>query len=153
MVYTGEAQPYSLIRKTAIAPDRGSVNPWSGAPTPIAAPERNFTLLVLPEGVDPGDTAESLQQIAGSNVLRSPSDTKDGPMWILANRVYMAFEGYDRGGTGGPDDSPFPAVRPSTTRRERACPAAHSTSFPTACRLRRRTRRRRARRCCATTSC
>ena len=111
MVYTGQAQPYSLAGKTDITPDPGNVNPWAGAPTPIASPNRDFTLLILPKGVEQSATADSLQDIAASNVLESPANTKSGPMWILANRVYQAFPGYDRGGSGGSGDSPFPTVR------------------------------------------
>jgi hypothetical protein len=111
MVYTGKAQPLSVVKKSDIIPDRGHVNPWSGAPTPIKAPKRSFTLLVLPQGVDQSTTAPSLKGIPAANVLRSPSDTKGAPMWILANRVYMAFPGYTRGGSGGPDHVPFPIVR------------------------------------------
>jgi hypothetical protein len=111
MVYTGKAQPYSLVGKTDITPDPGHVNPWAGAPTPIAAPKRSFTLLILPKGVDQSTTAPALRDIPESNVLRSPNNSKDAPMWILANRVYMAFPGYDRGGSGGSERSPFPQVR------------------------------------------
>jgi hypothetical protein len=111
MVYTGKAQPFSIVGKTEITPDPGNVNPWSGPPTPIAAPKRSFTLLVLPKGVDQGTTAPSLRAIPASNVLRSPNTTKSSPMWILAYRVYMAFPGYNRGGSGGADDSSFPMVR------------------------------------------
>ena len=100
MVYTGKAQPFSLVGKTDLTPDPGNVNPWSGAPTPISAPKRSFTLLVLPDGVDRSATAPSMQTIPASNVLRSPNNTKAAPMWILANRVYMAFPGYNRGGAG-----------------------------------------------------
>jgi hypothetical protein len=111
MVYTGKAQPFSVVNKTDITPDAGNVNPWTGAPTPISAPNRDFTLLVLPEGVDQSTTAKSLHAVPKSNVLSSPGDTKDGPVWVLANRVYQSFSGYNRGGSGGPDDSPFPTVR------------------------------------------
>ena len=61
MVYTGKAQPYSLVSKTDIAPDPGSRNPWAGAPTPISTPERDFTLLVLPDGVDQSTTATAVR--------------------------------------------------------------------------------------------
>jgi hypothetical protein len=111
MVYTGKAQPFSVVSKSDIAPDAGDVNPWSGAPTPISAPNRSFTLLILPQGVDQGSTAKALRAIPATNLLRSPSNTKAAPMWILANRVYEAFEGYNRGGSGGPTDTPFPTVR------------------------------------------
>lgn len=111
MVYTGKAQPFSVVGKTDITPDAGNVNPWSGAPAPISAPNRKFSLLILPQGVDQSTTAKSLRAIPASNVLRSPSNTKAAPMWILANRVYEAFPGYNRGGSGGPTNTPFPTVR------------------------------------------
>jgi hypothetical protein len=111
MVYTGKAQPFSVVGKTDITPDAGNVNPWSGAPAPISAPNRRFSLLIPPQGVDQSTTAKSLRAIPASNVLRSPSNTKAAPMWILANRVYEAFPGYNRGGSGGPTNTPFPTVR------------------------------------------
>jgi hypothetical protein len=111
MVYTGTAQPFSVVGKSDIVPAAGNVNPWSGAPTPIAAPKRDFSLLILPQGVDQRTTAKALRAIPASNVLRSPSSTSAAPMWILANRVYEAFPGYNRGGSGGPTDTPFPTVR------------------------------------------
>jgi hypothetical protein len=111
MIYTGKVQPFSVVSKSDITPDPGNVNPWTGAPTPISAPKRDFTLLILPQGVDQDTTATSLQAIPESNVLRSPSNTSSGPMWMLANRVYQAFPGYNRGGSGGPTGTPFPTVR------------------------------------------
>jgi hypothetical protein len=130
MVYTGKAQPYSLVGKTDITPDAGNVNPWSGAPTPIASPDRDFTLLILPKGVEQSATAESLRGIAASNVLESPNDTKSGPMWILANRVYKAFAGYDRGGSGGSTDSPFPTVRAVDYTTGEGVPCAPLNQLP-----------------------
>jgi hypothetical protein len=130
MVYTGKAQPFSLIGKTDIVPDPGHVNPWSGAPTPISAQKRSFTLLVLPEGVDQGTTAEPLRSIPAANVLRSPNDTKSGPMWILANRVYQAFPGYNRGGSGGPAGTPFPAVRAVDYTTGKGVPCAPLNVLP-----------------------
>jgi hypothetical protein len=132
MVYTGMAQPFSIVGKHDIKPDPGHVNPWSGAPAPIADPKRSFTLLILPEGVDRSTTAEALQAVPESNVLHSPSDTKDGPMWILANRVYMAFPGYDRGGSGGPDGSPFPVVRAVDYTTGKGVPCAPLNTLPDA---------------------
>jgi hypothetical protein len=130
MVYTGKAQPYSVVGKTDITPDPGNVNPWSGAPTPISSPKRKFTLLILPKGVNQSATAPSLQAIPASNVLDSPNNTKAGPMWILANRVYMAFPGYGRGGSGGPDDVPFPAVRAVDYTTGKGVPCAPLNVIP-----------------------
>ncbi len=130
MVYTGKAQPFSVVGKSDISPDPGNVNPWSGAPTPISAPKRNFSLLILPEGVDQSQTARLLQDIPASNVLRSPSNKKAAPMWILANRVYQAFEGYNRGGSGGPTDTPFPTVRAVDYTTGQGVPCAPLNQLP-----------------------
>jgi hypothetical protein len=130
MVYTGKAQPFSVVGKTDITPDPGHVNPWSGAPTPVLAPKRSFTLLILPQGVDQSTTAPSLRAIPASNVLGSPNDTKAAPMWILANRVYMALPGYNRGGSGGPDRSPFPAVRAVDYTTGKGVPCAPLNMLP-----------------------
>jgi hypothetical protein len=130
MVYTGTAQPFSIVGKSDITPDPGNVNPWSGAPTSISAPNRSFSLLVLPQGVDQSTTASSLRSIPASNVLRSPSDTSAAPMWILANRVYQAFDGYDRGGSGGPTDTPFPTVRAVDYTTGEGVPCAPLNQLP-----------------------
>jgi pimeloyl-ACP methyl ester carboxylesterase len=130
MVYTGKAQPFSLVSKADISPDPGHVNPWTGGSTPISAPNRNFTLLILPEGVDQSTTATSLQTIPQSNVLGSPSNTKAAPMWILANRVYQAFPGYNQGGSGGPTDTPFPTVRAVDYTTGKGVPCAPLNQLP-----------------------
>jgi hypothetical protein len=130
MVYTGKAQPFSVVGKSDITPDPGNVNPWTGAPTSISSPNRNFTLLILPQGVDQSATATSLQAIPESNVLRSPSNTSTGPMWILANRVYQAFPGYNRGGSGGPTDTPFPTVRAIDYTTGKGVPCAPLNQLP-----------------------
>jgi hypothetical protein len=130
MVYTGKAQPFSVVDKSDIAPNPGNVNPWSGAPTPISAPNRNFSLLILPQGVDQSTTAKSLKAIPASNVLRSPSNTKAAPMWILANRVYQAFPGYSRGGSGGPTDTPFPTTRAVDYKTGKGVPCAPLNQLP-----------------------
>jgi hypothetical protein len=131
MVYTGKAQPFSVISKADIAPDPGNVNPWAGK-TPITAANRNFTLLILPKGVDQSTTAESLRSVPASNVLRSPNDTKTAPMWILANRVYEAFPGYNRGGSGGPTSTPFPTVRAVDYTTGEGVPCAALNQIPDA---------------------
>jgi hypothetical protein len=130
MVYTGTAQPFSLVGKTDIKPDPGHVNPWSGAPTPIAAPKRSFTLLILPKGVDQSTTASGLQAIPVSNVLRSPNNANEAPMWVLANRVYMALPGYNRGGSGGSDGSSFPVVRAVDYTTGKGVPCASLNMLP-----------------------
>ncbi len=129
MVYTGRAQPFSVVGKSDIT-DSGNVNPWSGPPTPISAPNRKFSLLILPQGVDQSTTAKSLQAIPTSNVLRSPGNTKAAPMWILANRVYQAFPGYNRGGSGGPTSTPFPTVRAVDYTTGRGVPCAPLNQLP-----------------------
>jgi hypothetical protein len=130
MVYTGTAQPFSVVSKSDIAPDPGHVNPWSGAPTPFRSAKRSFTLLILPQGVDQSTTAAALKSISASNVLRSPSDTKAAPMWILANRVYMALPGYNRGGSGGAGNVAFPTVRSVDYATGKGVPCATLNVIP-----------------------
>jgi hypothetical protein len=105
-IYDSSAQPYSLATDSAITPDEGSVNPFVVG-TPVLSPARDYTLLVLPDGTDTASIAESLQDVPASNVLSSPTS---GAGFIMANRVYNAFPGYNRGGAAGPTDTPFPTV-------------------------------------------
>jgi hypothetical protein len=105
-IYDSQAQPYSLASDSAITPDEGSVNPFVVG-TPVLSPDRSFTLLVLPEGTDPSTIDESLQGIPTSNIISSPTT---GNGFIIANRVYNAFPGYNRGGAAGPTETAFPTV-------------------------------------------
>jgi hypothetical protein len=110
MVYTGlgdKAQPYSVVKDSDIAPDSGSVNPFVPG-TPVLSSDRDFRLLVVPDGTDLSDIDESLQEVPESNVLSSPAT---GKSFVLANRVYNAFPDYNQGGAAGPTDTPFPKVR------------------------------------------
>lgn len=105
-IYDNDLKPYSLATDDKITPDDGSVNPFVVG-TPVLSEERDYTLLVIPDGTDPSSLAEPLQAIPSSNILASPTSGKG---YILANRVYNAFPGYNRGGAGGPTDTPFPTV-------------------------------------------
>ncbi len=110
MVYTGlaaKAQPYSVVKDSDITPESGSANPFV-AGTPVLSADRDFRLLVVPEGTDPSTLDDSLQDVPESNVLSSPTD---GRSFIVANRVYNAFPDYNQGGAAGPTDTPFPTVR------------------------------------------
>jgi hypothetical protein len=106
-IYNSKAQPFSLATDNAITPDAGSSNPFVVG-TPVLSPDRNFTLLVLPKGTDKSAVASRLQDIPSSNVIESPTT---GSGFIIANRVYNAFPGYNRGGAGGSTNTPFPTVR------------------------------------------
>ena len=105
-IYNAQAQPFSLAKDSAIAADTGSVNPFVVG-TPVLAPKRNFTLLVLPKGTDTSTIDASLKDIPASNIISSPTSGKG---FIIANRVYNAFPGYNRGGAAGPTTTPFPTV-------------------------------------------
>jgi hypothetical protein len=105
-VYNGKLQPFSVAEDSAIKPDRGSENPFV-AGTPVLAKDRAFSLLVLPRGTDTKTVAKSLQDIPAANRIISPSS---GKFFIIANRVYDAFPGYNRGGAAGPTKTPFPQV-------------------------------------------
>jgi hypothetical protein len=106
-IYDAQAQPFSLATDSKITPDAGSSNPFVVG-TPVLSPKRNFTLLVLPEGTETSSIADSLQDVPSSNIINSPTS---GKAFIIANRVYNAFPGYNRGGAAGPTDAPFPVVR------------------------------------------
>lgn len=106
-IYNAQAEPFSLATDNAITPDEGSVNPFVVG-TPVLSPERNYTLLVLPQGTDTGTLAPSLRSIPASNIIASPTTGKG---FIIANRVYNAFPGYNRGGAAGPTSTPFPTVK------------------------------------------
>jgi hypothetical protein len=106
-VYDAEAEPFSLATDSGITPDQGSANPFVVG-TPVLSPKRNFTLLLVPQGTDTSTIASSLRNIPASNVITSPTS---GNWFVLANRVYNAFPGYNRGGAAGPTSSPFPTVK------------------------------------------
>ncbi len=106
-VYTQEGQPYSVAANAKITPDTGSVNPFVVG-TPVLSPDRDFTLLVVPDGTDATALPDPLAGIPASNVLTSPTT---GEAFVIANRVYNAFPGYDKGGAGGPTDSAFPTTQ------------------------------------------
>jgi hypothetical protein len=106
-IYNGEVQPFSLATDSDITPDGGSVNPFVVG-TPVLSAQRNYTLLVLPQGTATSAIASSLQSIPASNVISSPTA---GTGFIIANRVYNAFPGYNRGGAAGPTATPFPTVK------------------------------------------
>jgi hypothetical protein len=100
-------QPFSVVRDAAITPDEGSVNPFVVG-KPVLAPKRDYRLLVLPKGTDTATIDESLRDVPASNILSRPTT---GGFYILANRVYNAFPGYNQGGAAGPTNTPFPTVR------------------------------------------
>lgn len=106
-IYNGQAKPFSLAKDSDITPDDGSVNPFVVG-TPVLSPHRNFRLLVLPKGTDTSEIAKSLQGIPASNIISSPTA---GKFFIIADRVYNAFPGYNRGGAAGPTNTPFPEVK------------------------------------------
>ncbi len=110
MVYTGAQQgvvPYSVVKDSDITPDEGSVNPFVPGNLVLSG-DRDYRLLILPDGTDQSSVHQSLQDVPASNVLTSPTD---GDVFILANRVYDAFPGYNPGGAGGPTDTPFAQVK------------------------------------------
>ncbi len=110
MVYTGlqgGVVPFSSVKDSDVTPNEGSVNPFVPG-NEVLASDREYRLLILPDGTDQSSAHESLQSIPASNVLSSPTD---GELFILANRVYDAFPGYNPGGAGGPTDTPFAEVK------------------------------------------
>lgn len=108
-----------MVKDSVISPDQGSDNPFVPG-TPVLSADRGFRLLVVPQGTDQASLPASLKDVPAGNVLSSPTT---GNSFILANRVYDAFPGYNQGGAAGPTSTPFPTVRRSTSR-----PAAGSTA-------------------------
>ena len=101
---TGGAQPFSLVKDSAITPDQGSVNPFVPG-TAVLADNRSYRLLILPKGTDQSTIAAPLRDVPASNVLFSPTT---GYSFAVANRVYNAFPGYNQGGAGGPKNIAVP---------------------------------------------
>lgn len=99
--YGEHARAFSLASDHDIVPDPGSVNPFVTF-NPVFAPVRHYRLLLLPPGAS---VAPSLADIP--NRLTMPTDVST---FAIAYRVYQAFPGYDLGGSGGPTNTPFPAV-------------------------------------------
>jgi hypothetical protein len=105
-IYDSKFQPYSVVEDDDIRPEEGSENPFVVG-TPVLSKDRSFRLLVLPRGTKASDVDESLRGIPSANRLAGPTS---GKFFVLANRVYNAFPGYNRGGAAGPTNSPFPKV-------------------------------------------
>ena len=76
--------------------------------TPVLSDKRDYRLRVVPDGTDLSTVDASLQDVPEANVLSSPTK---GSSFVLANRVYNAFPGYNQGGAAGPTDTPLPPVR------------------------------------------
>jgi hypothetical protein len=106
-IYNHKLQPFSVADDDAIKPDEGSSNPFVVG-TPVLSDKRSFKLLVVPRGTGRSSLAESLQGIPSSNRITSPTA---GRFYIIANRVYNAFPGYNLGGAAGPTKTPFPEVK------------------------------------------
>jgi hypothetical protein len=113
MAYTGGAQPFSVANFVnnspmntinPVAPNAGSIDPFREGQPMLGTP-RNFTLLFKPAGYT-GAMAASLAGVPAASI--NPANIKDyptighgntGSFWILANRNYAAFPGYNPGGT------------------------------------------------------
>lgn len=111
MVYTGlgdRATPFASVEGNAIVPEQGSVNTFTPGEK-VLAPERAYRMLVVPKGTDTSSLPGDLANIPTDNVMASP--TGGSKAFIIANRVYDAFPGYNQGGAAGPTDTAFPVVR------------------------------------------
>jgi hypothetical protein len=117
--YTGRGDPFSVTNLVNNPPkntnnpavaDPGSIDPFTNGQPMLGTP-RNFTLLFRPEGYT-GATAPTLAGIPTSsinpaNIKPYPVTSNAGKFWLLANRVYVAFPGYNPGGS---TKSTFPTV-------------------------------------------
>jgi hypothetical protein len=106
---TGTFPPVNVLGRSAIVPDPGSTNPYITG-NPVMAPRRHFRILVVPDGTNgrrlpDGSTIAAGLQGIGNRIFR----TTDAD-WLLAERIYAPFPGYDRIGRGGPTGTPPPSV-------------------------------------------
>ncbi len=122
MAYTGTFVPAGVVNfvnnppnntNNPMAPDAGSQNPFQDG-TPMNATPRKFTQLWTPSGFDKSQIADTLDgatvaDIADQNQQQYPSaaDNDGANFWVLANRNYNAFPGYNPGGT---NQDNFPIV-------------------------------------------
>lgn len=113
MAYTGAAKPFSVANfvnnppantNEPILPNAGSIDPFTDGQPMLGTP-RKFTLLFTPNGYT-GRIAQTLAGVpTGSipepNIKRYPTIAhgNSGNFWVLANRNYVAFRGYNPGGT------------------------------------------------------
>lgn len=118
--YTGRGGPFSVTNfvnnppknsNNPVVADAGSIDPFTNGQLMQGTP-RNFTLLFTPEGYA-GTTAPTLAGVPTSSI--NPANTKPYPVssntggfWLLANRVYVSFPGYNPGGS---TESTFPTVK------------------------------------------
>jgi hypothetical protein len=105
----GTIPPVDVLASGAIVPDAGSTNPYVPG-NPVMTAQRRFRILVVPQGTvgtrlpDGATIAPRLQGIR-NRIQRNT----DAP-WILAERVFAPFGGYDRIGRGGPTHTPPPTA-------------------------------------------
>lgn len=113
MAYTSAAEPFSVANfvnnppantNSPILPNAGSVDPFA-AGQPMLGRPRKFTLLFSPSGYT-GTVAATLAgvptaSIPAQNIKPYPTagQGSSGSGWVLANRDYAAFPGYNPGGT------------------------------------------------------
>jgi hypothetical protein len=119
LTYDAAAQPFSGANfvdnppKSSYHPvvaDPGSLSPFSHGQPMLGTP-RNFTLLFVPDGYE-GPLSPSLDGTPTAQIDRERNwkrypSPEEGSAWVLANRNYQAFPGYNPGGT---TKSTFPVV-------------------------------------------
>jgi hypothetical protein len=113
MAYTGAAQPFSVANfvnnppantNKPIKPDKDSIDPFTDGQPMLGTP-RKFALLFTPNGYT-GPIAPTLAGVPTASIPKpniKPYPTiahgNSGNFWVLANRNYVAFPGYNPGGT------------------------------------------------------
>jgi hypothetical protein len=121
MAYTGAAKPFSVANfvnnppantNDTILPNKRSIDPFTDGQPMLGTP-RKFTLLFTPKGYR-GGIAKTLAGVPTASIPKlniKPYPTighgNSGNFWVLANRNYVAFPGYNPGGT---TKNTFPTV-------------------------------------------
>lgn len=113
MTYTGHIRPYSIANfvnnppensNEPVLPNAGSIDPFIDGQRMLGKP-RNFRLLFVPEAYK-GRVARVLDGVPRAGIPKpnikpypTPRHGNSGNFWLLANRNYVAFPGYNPGGT------------------------------------------------------
>ena len=95
-----------------VVPDPGSVNPFQVG-NPVFAPNRHMRLVMTSNAIARKDLPANIRAMlpekgAGPNHITWPNRDPDG--FTVMNRTYAQYDGYTRGGFGGPLNIDWPKI-------------------------------------------